>query len=76
MKYYSGDVYESEFSNNEMHGKGTYTYTYAADDVIKSIGEWKGGKKCGSFENIARTQAQVYYDYMISTNSKWSQTQM
>ena len=60
MKYHNGDAYEGEFSNDKMHGKGTYTY--AAGDIMKSIGEWKDGKKCGAFENIVRFSEQVYYE--------------
>eukprot|EP00986_Skeletonema_menzelii_P012298 scaffold6723_cov73-Skeletonema_menzelii.AAC.1 len=60
MKYHNGDVYEGKFSNDKMHGKGTYTY--AAGDLSKSIGQWKGGKKCGLFEDIVRLSKQVYYD--------------
>eukprot|EP00984_Skeletonema_dohrnii_P022530 scaffold11656_cov85-Skeletonema_dohrnii-CCMP3373.AAC.1 len=45
MKYHNGDVHEGEFRKNKMHGKGTYEY--ADGDVLKSIGEWKEGKKCG-----------------------------
>ncbi len=65
MKYHNGDVYEGEFSKDKMHGKGSYTY--AAGDLSKSTGEWKEGKKCGLFENIARVRVevseQVHYDY-------------
>jgi len=43
-----------------MHGKGAYEY--ADGDVLKSIGEWKGGKKCGLFEDIVRSSKQVYYE--------------
>lgn len=45
-----------------MDGKGTYTY--AAGDLSKSIGEWKEAKKCGVFEDIVRVEVrkQVYYD--------------
>jgi len=61
MKYHNGDVYEGEFRKNNMHGKGTYEY--ADGDVLKSIGEWKEGKKCGLFEDIVRVTVakQVYY---------------
>ena len=58
MKFHNGDVYEGEFSNGKMHGKGTFEY--AAGDVLKSIGEWREGKKFGLFEDIVRNQ--VYYD--------------
>eukprot|EP00984_Skeletonema_dohrnii_P018873 scaffold8926_cov154-Skeletonema_dohrnii-CCMP3373.AAC.2 len=61
MKYHNGDVFEGEFSTNEMHGKGTYEY--ADGDVFKSIGEWKEGKKCGLFDDIIRARNQVYYYY-------------
>ena len=53
-------VYEGEFSNDKMHGKGTFQY--ATGDVFKSIGEWKEGKKFGLFEDIVRVSKQVYYD--------------
>ena len=52
------NVYEGEFSNGKMHGKGTFKY--AAGGVLKSIGEWREGKKFGLFEDIVRKQ--VYYD--------------
>ena len=60
MKYHNGDVHEGHFSKGKMHGKGTYEY--AAGDVLKSIGEWKEGKKCGLFEDFVRVSKQVYYD--------------
>jgi len=55
-------VYEGEFSNGKMHGKGTFKY--AAGGVLKSIGEWREGKKFGLFEDIVivRVTKQVYYD--------------
>ena len=40
MKYHNGDVYEGEFSKDNMHGQGTFEY--AAGDVLKSIG---GGRR-------------------------------
>ena len=43
-----------------MHGKGTYSY--AAGDLSKSVGEWKEGKKFGFFEDVVRVSKQVYYD--------------
>jgi hypothetical protein len=43
-----------------MHGRGTFQY--AAGDVLKSIGEWKEGKKFGFFEDIVRVSKRVYYD--------------
>ena len=60
MKYRNGDVYEGGFSNDKMHGKGTFTY--AAGYLLRSIGEWKEGKKCGEFENIVRSSEKVYYE--------------
>jgi len=60
MKYHNGDVYTGEFSKGKMHGKGVFEY--AAGDIMKSIGEWKEGKKCGLFEDIVRSSKQVYYD--------------
>ena len=66
LTFHNGDVYEGEFSNDKMHGKGTYEY--AAGDILKSIGEWKEGKKCGLFEDIVSVSVrvevgkQVYYD--------------
>jgi len=60
MKYHNGDVYTGEFSDDNMHGKGVFEY--AAGDILKSIGEWKDGKKCGLFEDIVRSSKQVYYD--------------
>ena len=39
-----------------MHGKGTYSY--AAGDLSKSVGEWKEGKKFGLFDDIK----QVHYE--------------
>ena len=59
MKFNNGDVYEGGFSNDKMHGKGTYTY--AAGDVFKSIGEWKDGKKSGEFEDFLRSR-KLYYE--------------
>jgi len=60
MKYHNGDVYEGEFSEDKMHGKGVFEY--AAGDLSKSIGEWKEGEKCGLFEDIVRVSKKVYYD--------------
>ena len=31
-------------------------------EVLKSIGEWKEGKKFGFFEDVVRVSKQVYYD--------------
>ena len=59
-KYHNGDVYTGEFSKGKMHGKGTFEYTDG--DILKSIGEWKEGKKCGLFEDIIRSSKQVYYE--------------
>eukprot|EP00985_Skeletonema_marinoi_P016661 scaffold8993_cov207-Skeletonema_marinoi.AAC.17 len=67
MTYHNGDVYTGEFSKNKMHGKGVFEY--AAGDVLKSIGEWKDGKKVGFFEDIVRVSKQVYYDYDDDTTS-------
>jgi hypothetical protein len=51
------NVYEGDFSNGKMHGK-------ASGGVLKSIGEWREGKKFGLFEDIVivRVTKQVYYD--------------
>ena len=51
-------MYEGHFSNNKLHGKGAYEY--ASGNVLKSIGEWKEGKKCGLFEDIVRKR--VHYE--------------
>ena len=59
MKFINGDLYEGHFSKGKLHGKGTYSY--AAGDILKCIGEWKKGKKCGEFENIVRFSKNVYY---------------
>jgi len=32
---------------------------------LKSIGEWKEGKKCGLFEDIVRVRKQVYYVFDV-----------
>ena len=53
-------LYKGEFSNDKMHGQGTFEY--ANGDVWKSMGEWKEGKRCGVFDNIERVSKQVYYD--------------
>ena len=64
MKYYSGDVYSGEWRGNKQHGKGTFEY--ANGDVLKSIGEWKEGKKDGVFEDIVRVtitqRKKVFYE--------------
>ena len=60
MKFHNGDVYTGEFSNDKMHGKGTYEC--ADGNIFKSIGEWKDGKKCGLFEDVVRSSKQVYYE--------------
>mmetsp|Transcript_19230 Transcript_19230/g.32777 ORF Transcript_19230/g.32777 Transcript_19230/m.32777 type:complete len:124 (+) Transcript_19230:2-373(+) len=60
LKYHNGDVYVGEFGKGNMHGKGTYEY--ATGDILKSIGEWKEGKKVGLFDDIVRVRKQVYYD--------------
>jgi hypothetical protein len=64
MKYHYGDVYEGRFSNDKMHGKGTFEYADGSGEVMKSIGEWKEGKKFGLFEDvvIVRVSKQVYYE--------------
>ena len=63
MKFHNGDVYKGEFSDDKMHGVGEYEYAEAAavgNKIMKSIGTWKEGKKCGLFKDIYLKQ--VYYD--------------
>ena len=61
MKYANGDLYTGSFKYGKMHGKGVFEY--ATGPLLKSTGEWKDGKKCGEFEDVARPKpVKVYYD--------------
>jgi len=60
MKYHNGDVYSGGWRGGKKHGKGIFKYTDG--DVLKSIGEWKEGKKDGVFEDVIRTSKQVIYE--------------
>ena len=62
MKYHNGDLYEGEFSNDKMHGRGVFEFE--SGDIIKSTGQWKEGKKWGSFTDSVRVvvERHIYYE--------------
>ena len=41
MRYANGDVYEGEWKDNKMHGKGVYR---RADGSVYHDGQWKDNK--------------------------------
>jgi hypothetical protein len=69
LKYHNGDVYSGGWSGNKQHGKGIFEYAHG--DVLKSIGEWKEGKKDGVFEDVVRT---VYENDEVKTSVKREST--